>query len=223
MLTCDDDQQPRGQLSNEATRTLSSSRISLNKFRDQFTHRSRPTLNRSPSLSSVLTNTSLPNNTTDQVYWVELYIERGKDLAVKDINGTSDPYVKVYHETEEKHTTSTVYKSLNPIWNEKISFLVHDLNTTISFYVFDYDRIGRDEPMGTAKIDLYKLPVESPYSATLNLENEKRTDGKTGMLHISITITPKTGEFRDEVRDDVALAIVFMFIDQGAPFHGQAI
>ena len=204
MLTPDEDPQPRNPLSNEATRTLSTSRISLNKFREQFTHRPRPILNRSPSLSSVLTNTSLANNTTDQVYWIELYVERGKDLAIKDINGTSDPYVKVYHETEEKHTTSTVYKSLNPIWSEKISFLVHDLNTTISFFVFDYDRIGRDEPMGTAKIDLYKLPLESPYSATLNLENEKRTDGKTGMLYISVTIMPKTGEFRDEVRAEVA-------------------
>ncbi|CAF5009631.1 unnamed protein product, partial [Rotaria magnacalcarata] len=29
--------------------------------------------------------------------------------------------------------------------------------------------------------------------------NEQRNDGKTGMLKISVTLTPKSSEFRDEV------------------------
>jgi Ca2+-dependent lipid-binding protein len=176
--------------------TSTPSRKSLNKSNQ----RTRGVLNRSPSLTSIITNTSSIVTNPEIIYWIELLIERGKDLSIKDFNGTSDPYVKVYYGTEEKFITSTIYKNLNPIWNEKVSFFVYDLNIPIYFYLFDYDRIGRDESMGSTKIDLWKLPLEKIYNTTLELENEKRTDGKIGMLQISTTITSKTSEFRDEVR-----------------------
>jgi Ca2+-dependent lipid-binding protein len=176
--------------------TSTPSRMNLNKSNQ----RTREVLNRSPSLTSIITNTSSIVTNPEIIYWIELAIERGKDLSIKDFNGTSDPYVKVYYGTEEKFITSTIYKNLNPIWNEKVSFFVYDLNIPIYFYLFDYDRIGRDESMGSTKIDLWKLPLEKIYNTTLELENEKRTDGKIGMLQISVTITSKTSEFRDEVR-----------------------
>jgi len=204
MITSDDD---IPQLSNDANRALNSSRMNANKFKDQIIqHTSLP---KSPSLTSILTNTSSPTNSTEIIYLIELCIERGKDLSVKDLNGTSDPYVKVYYGTEEKYVTNTVYKNLNPIWNEKFSFFVYDLNIPIYFYIFDYDRIGRDESMGSTKIDLWKLPLEEVYNATLDLKNEKRTDGKTGTLKISINITQKTSEFRDEVRIKYILLVDF--------------
>ena len=185
----------------------SPSRKNINKL----THRTRAVLNRSPSLTSVLTNASSATTSPEIIYWIELSIERGKDLSIKDFNGTSDPYVKVHYGTEEKFVTSTIHKNLNPVWNEKVSFFVYDLNIPIYFYLFDYDRIGRDESMGSTKIDLWKLPLEKNYNASLELENEKRTDGKVGMLQISITITSKTSEFRDEVR--IKIIEVFIMID----------
>jgi Ca2+-dependent lipid-binding protein len=195
MITSDDDIPQLSQQTTESNRTLNSSRMNLNKLKDQITNRARTVLNKSPSLTSVLTNTSSP----EIVYWIEVCIERGKDLSIKDFTGTSDPYVKVCYNNEEKYTTNTIYKNLNPVWNEKFSFFVNDLNIPIYFNIYDYDRIGRDEPMGTTKIDLSKLPIEQVYNATLELENEKRADGKIGSLKISITITQKTSEFRDEI------------------------
>lgn len=194
MTTLDDDWQEAMPSTNDH------SRANVTKGKDLFAQHAPTTLNQSSSLSSVLTNTSSPtNHSLDQIYWIELTIERGKDLAIKDLNGTSDPYVKVFYGTGEKYTTNIVYKSLNPIWNEKSSFLVHDLHVPIQFQLFDYDRIGRDEAMGTAKLDLWKLPIGQSYSATLDLENEKRSDGKVGLMKIDITISPKTSEFREEV------------------------
>jgi len=166
---------------------------------------------KSSSLTSTLTNTSSSPNIPEVIYWIELCIERGKDLSIKDLNGTSDPYVKVYYGNEEKYITNTVYKNLNPIWNEKCSFFVYDLNIPIYFYLFDYDRIGRDESMGSTKLDLWKLPLEKVYNATLDLENEKRTDGKIGMLKINITITLKSSEFRDEVKIQKKICYYFIF------------
>ena len=200
MATLQDDLQAALPSTNESTRAIHSSRVNLTKLKDQLSQQTRAAPDQSSSLSSVLTNTSSPTNRSlDQIYWIELTIERGRDLAIKDLNGTSDPYVKVYYGAVEKYTTNIVYKSLNPVWNEQCSFLVHDLNVPIHFQLFDYDRIGRDEAMGTAKLDLWKLPLETSYSATLDLENEKRADGKVGMMKMSITITPKTSDFREEV------------------------
>jgi hypothetical protein len=192
----DEEQQ---QQSPEKNRTASSNRISLNKFKDQLAQRARTVITRSPSLSSLLTNTSTPPVPPEQVYWTEVLIERGKDLAVKDLNGSSDPYIKVLYGADEKYVTSIIPKNLNPVWNEKFTFFTHDLHIPLHFNIFDRDRIGRDESMGTTKIDLWKLPFNRLYSATLELENEKRNDGKNGTLKVCITLTPKTAEFRDEV------------------------
>ncbi|CAF3567717.1 unnamed protein product [Rotaria sp. Silwood1] len=187
-----------------SNRKLSSSRLSFNKFKEQLTQHARTVMTIPPALTSILTNTSSTNNNNDninieQVYWAEICIERAKDLAVKDINGSSDPYVKVLYGNKEKYITNTVSKNLNPVWNEKFIFFVHDLNIPLYFNIFDHDRIGRDDPMGTTKIDLYKVPLHKLYSATLELQDERRNDGKTGTIKISITMIPKSIEFRDEV------------------------
>jgi hypothetical protein len=197
-----------------ANRTLSSSRVNLNKFKDPRTQHTRTILHKSPSLTSILTNSSSTLCSPEIIYWIELCIERGKDLSIKDFNGTSDPYVKIYYGNEEKYITNTIHKNLNPIWNEKFSFFVYDLNIPIYFSIFDYDRIGRDESMGSTKIDLWKLPLDTVSNLTLDLENEKRTDGKNGLLKISITITLKTSEFRDEVRIKISLYLILMYFIQ---------
>jgi hypothetical protein len=185
---------------NESNRLLNSSRMGLNKFKEQFTQRARTVMTKTPSLTSVLPGSPHTPGSPDQAYWTEVFIEKGKDLSAKDIRGTSDPYVKVFYGNEEKYTTSTISKTLNPVWNEKFSIFTDDLNLPLYFYLFDHDRIGRDESMGTAKIDLWKLPFDRLYEAILELEDEKRNDGKVGALKISITITPKSVEFRNEVK-----------------------
>lgn len=192
-----------GSLNLSVEETLNNSRVTLNKFRDQLTQRARTVTSKAPSISSIFNNSNTGGpieNNPDEVYWTEICIERGADLSVKDIGGSSDPYVKVRYGTEDKFTTATVPKSLNPVWNEKFTIFTEDLNVPIYFNVFDHDRIGRDESMGWAKLELWKLPFERPYGATLELEEESRSDGKHGTLKITVTITPKSLEFRDEVR-----------------------
>ncbi|UJR10042.1 hypothetical protein I4U23_014264 [Adineta vaga] len=194
--------------STDLSRTLNNSRVTLNKFKDQLTQRARTVIPKTQSISSIFANSAPPSPTAetdpDQVYWTEILIERGTNLAVKDIGGSSDPYVKVVYGTEEKYTTATVTKSLNPVWNEKFTIFTQDLAIPLYFNIFDHDRIGRDESMGTAKLDLWKLPFERLYGASLELEEEKRNDGKNGILKVSITITPKSVEFRDEVLRNLA-------------------
>ena len=192
-----------GSLNMSVEETLNNSRVTLNKFKDQLTQRARTVMPKTPSINSIFANSTppvSPEDNPDQVYWTEICIERGNNLSVKDIGGSSDPYVKVVYGTEEKYTTSTVPKNLNPVWNEKFTVFTHDLTIPLYFNVYDHDRIGRDEEMGSTKLDLWKLPFERLYGATLELEDEKRSDGKNGTIKVGITITPKSVEFRDEVR-----------------------
>lgn len=195
---------------DEGSKLINSSRLSLNKFKDQFTQRTKTIMTKTPSLTSILTSTPSPPPAAlpEQVYWTEICIERGKDLAVKDLNGTSDPYVRAYYGTEEKYRTCTISKTLNPVWNEKFTIFTDDLNIPLYFSVFDQDRVGRDEAMGTGRLDLWRLPFDQVYPATLDLEDEGRTDGKIGTLKVNVTITPKTVEFRDEVNRERAKKIL---------------
>lgn len=163
----------------------------------------KPRRDRSPSVFTTIES---------RIYRVDLHIQQGKDLAIKDLNGTSDPYVKVFYRSTEKYTTNIVYKSLNPIWDEKCSFFVDDLTKPISFDLFDYDRIGRDEPMGSTKLDLEQIPLDTNYSIILELNNEKRSDGKIGSIQISLMISEKASDGRDEVGREASQSLWLIFI-----------
>ena len=53
-----------------------------------------------------------------------ILISQGKDLAAKDTNGLSDPYVRVTLLPDKKHRLDTKIKrrTLNPRWNETFYF-----------------------------------------------------------------------------------------------------
>lgn len=52
------------------------------------------------------------------------------------------------------HKSKTVYKNLNPQWNETFHLLIEDLFQPVQLQVYDYDRGRFDDPMGSADIDL---------------------------------------------------------------------
>lgn len=195
---------------------ITSNKMTLNRFKDHFTQRARNVMTKTPSLNSLLSNSPPTPPTPTLIICTEVCIERGKDLAVKDLNGTSDPYVRVFYSGEEQHTTEVITKSLNPVWNERVSIFTDDLSVPLCFYVYDHDRIGRDESMGTAKLDLSRIPMDRNYIATLELENEKRSDGKKGMLKVAVNITQKPIEFRDEVIEKREKFFDFDSIEKGS-------
>ena len=62
-----------------------------------------------------------------------------RDLPIKDVTGSSDPYVKVYllPDRKKKFQTKVHRKNLNPVFNETFIFRLDDfkLNIVIDFYV----------------------------------------------------------------------------------------
>lgn len=70
-------------------------------------------------------------------------IYRAEGLASADINGKSDPFIKM-NLVNQFHRTSTQYKTLNPDWNEMFHFEVYDINNSLDFLIYDEDRHGED-------------------------------------------------------------------------------
>jgi len=82
-----------------------------------------------------------------------LKIVRAKQLAAKDLGGTSDPYVRIKLLPDKKHKLETKVKrkSLNPVWNETFLFerFPYDKlkSRTIHLEVLDKDRFTSDDPI----------------------------------------------------------------------------
>jgi Ca2+-dependent lipid-binding protein len=65
----------------------------------------------------------------------------GKDLAIMDLTGSSDPYC-VFILGTQKTKSKTVQKSLNPVWNENI--MLHcSLKDTLEVQLYDEDTISK--------------------------------------------------------------------------------
>ncbi|CAG9130325.1 unnamed protein product [Plutella xylostella] len=84
---------------------------------------------------------------------------KGRNLKAMDINGSSDPYVKIclicQGKRIKKKKTTVKKNTLNPVYNEALVFdlpqeNVHDV--TLLVKVIDYDRIGPNELIGCTAI-----------------------------------------------------------------------
>ncbi|XP_076370304.1 synaptotagmin-7-like [Tachypleus tridentatus] len=95
---------------------------------------------------------------------------KARNLKAKDINGSSDPYVKVWlHRGDkrvEKKKTQVHNRTLNPVFNETFQFIVpweHIRETYLSVAVMDFDNIGRNELIGKVILSSRSGPTESKH------------------------------------------------------------
>lgn len=84
-----------------------------------------------------------------------LTLIKARNLKAKDINGKSDPYVKVWlqfgDKRIEKRKTPIFKCTLNPVFNEEFSFNVpweKIRECSLDIMVMDFDNIGRNELIG---------------------------------------------------------------------------
>ncbi|CAN6682982.1 unnamed protein product [Malus baccata var. baccata] len=79
-----------------------------------------------------------------------------RDLPAMDLNGFSDPYVKVKL-GKHKLRTKVVKKTLNPYWGEEFAFRVDDLNGELVFSVLDEDKYFNDDFVGCVRIPVSQV------------------------------------------------------------------
>jgi len=78
-----------------------------------------------------------------------------------------DPYVKIWLMNDgkkvEKKKTMIKEKTLNPEYNETFAFVVtydHIRQASLVLSVMDYDRMGRNEPIGQLVLGAKSGPIE---------------------------------------------------------------
>ncbi|KAI0488910.1 hypothetical protein KFK09_028749 [Dendrobium nobile] len=83
---------------------------------------------------------------------LRIRVVRGVNLAVRDVR-SSDPYV-VLRMGKQKLKTQVIKKTVNPEWDEELTFSVEDPSVPVKLEVYDKDRFSADDPMGDAEFDI---------------------------------------------------------------------
>eukprot|EP01132_Coremiostelium_polycephalum_P007793 gene7793-9592_t len=83
-------------------------------------------------------------------------IIKGRNFTPKDINGLADPYAITRIERQQMRT-QTVYKSLNPTWNESFTFDISKHEGYFYFLIWDEDKFKTADFMGKVTIPLTHL------------------------------------------------------------------
>ncbi|KAL7720806.1 C2 domain protein [Entamoeba marina] len=115
---------------------------------------------------------------------VTIRVIRGDALKAMDIF-TSDPFV-IVNVNNERRQTKTISRNLNPVWNESFQFFNVPVGATAYFEVIDYDRHGRNDPMGTTQTTLPLLNPGQVSSQNLPLSTK-------GTITVEISAQPKHG------------------------------
>ncbi|XP_047446791.1 multiple C2 and transmembrane domain-containing protein 1 isoform X5 [Mugil cephalus] len=139
------------------------------------------------------------------MYQLDIVLKKGKNLAIRDRTGTSDPYVKFKIAGKEVFRSKTIHKNLNPVWDERVSLLVETLKDPLYVKVFDYDFGFQDDFMGSAYLYLESLEHHSTLDVTLDLRDPQNPEHNLGSLELAVTLSPKEGDVRDAVRNTMLL------------------
>uniref|UniRef100_A0A671PGU1 Myoferlin-like n=1 Tax=Sinocyclocheilus anshuiensis TaxID=1608454 RepID=A0A671PGU1_9TELE len=112
---------------------------------------------------------------------LKVVVESAKGIPKKTL-GIPDPIAAVIFKGEKKKTKA-IDKELNPVWNEIIEFDLKgtplDSSSFIDVVVKDYETIGKDKFIGSAKISLKELAAgqtRSLPSKNIPLINEKKQE-----------------------------------------------
>ncbi|XP_060738690.1 multiple C2 and transmembrane domain-containing protein 1 isoform X2 [Tachysurus vachellii] len=142
-------------------------------------------------------NAAPPALIRPRMYQLDIVLMKGINLAIRDRGGTSDPYVKFKIAGKEVFRSKTIYKNLNPVWDEKVTLLVDSIREPLYVKVFDYDFGLQDDFMGSAYLYLESLEQHRTLDVTLDLKDPHYPEHDLGSLELAVNLTPKEGDFRD--------------------------
>eukprot|EP01098_Paradermamoeba_levis_P012268 TRINITY_DN532_c0_g1_i1.p1 TRINITY_DN532_c0_g1~~TRINITY_DN532_c0_g1_i1.p1 ORF type:complete len:1005 (-),score=313.39 TRINITY_DN532_c0_g1_i1:166-3180(-) len=121
-------------------------------------------------------------------------INKARDLESKDINGKSDPFVRVYLLPEEEGArakkkvdfeTKVIKANLNPVWNEEFRVPVSRAVTALELYVYDWDNLSPPDRIGSVIFPMTQLK-KGLQSGWFRVQKEKGDQKKRGELDLSI-------------------------------------
>ncbi|XP_076628926.1 synaptotagmin-10 [Colletes latitarsis] len=123
-----------------------------------------------------------------------------RELPVKDVTGSSDPYIKIYllPDRKKKYQTKVHRKNLNPVFNETFIFSVsyEELKERyLQFSVYDFDRFSRHDLIGQVVVKglLECTDLEQEIAYTMNILCALQERMNLGELMLSLCYLPTAG------------------------------
>eukprot|EP00003_Mantamonas_plastica_P018284 TRINITY_DN2996_c0_g1_i3.p1 TRINITY_DN2996_c0_g1~~TRINITY_DN2996_c0_g1_i3.p1 ORF type:complete len:1456 (+),score=625.75 TRINITY_DN2996_c0_g1_i3:616-4368(+) len=134
---------------------------------------------------------------------LQISVVEGRSLKPMDVklgsSGKADPYVVVSFQDQEVKT-ATVKKSLDPKWNAEFSLsLIRDLDEII-FSVYDFNTLGKPDPMGQLIIDFTSLELQHDVriSEWFELQPMEGMKDPEGSILVELCFIDSTKESADE-------------------------
>uniref|UniRef100_A0A4W5MDX8 RAS p21 protein activator 4 n=1 Tax=Hucho hucho TaxID=62062 RepID=A0A4W5MDX8_9TELE len=119
-----------------------------------------------------------------------------RDLAKKDRNGASDPFVRVRY--NGKTHESVVKKSCYPRWNESFEFELEDasMDTPLSVEVWDWDLVSKNDFLGKVLFNIHRLQSAHQEEGWFRLVPDKpkhsQHEGTLGSLRLQLRLRDET-------------------------------
>ncbi|KFU95890.1 Ras GTPase-activating protein 4, partial [Chaetura pelagica] len=121
-----------------------------------------------------------------------------RDLARKDLNGASDPFVRLRYNGRVQEST-VIKKSCYPRWNETFEFeLAEPAGEKLWVEVWDWDLVGRNDFLGKVVFSVPGLEAAGQEEGWFRLQPEKskpREDehrGSLGSLQLQVKLRDET-------------------------------
>ncbi|CAH7256811.1 Rasa4 [Phodopus roborovskii] len=119
-----------------------------------------------------------------------------RDLAPKDRNGASDPFVRVHYNGRTRET-SVVKKSCYPRWNETFEFdLEEGAAEALSVEAWDWDLVSRNDFLGKVVVNVQRLCSAQQEEGWFRLQPDRsksrRGEGNLGSLQLEVRLRDET-------------------------------
>ncbi|MEJ1272655.1 RAS p21 protein activator 4 [Cricetulus griseus] len=119
-----------------------------------------------------------------------------RDLAPKDRNGASDPFVRVHYNGRTRET-SVVKKSCFPRWNETFEFDLEEGSAeALSVEAWDWDLVSRNDFLGKVVVNIQRLCSAQQEEGWFRLQPDqsksRRGEGNLGSLQLEVRLRDDT-------------------------------
>uniref|UniRef100_A0A672HNS7 Multiple C2 domains, transmembrane 2b n=1 Tax=Salarias fasciatus TaxID=181472 RepID=A0A672HNS7_SALFA len=123
------------------------------------------------------------------VGFLQIKVIRAADLLAADLNGKSDPFC-VLELANNRLQTHTVYKSLNPEWNQVFTLPVRDVHDALLVTLFDEDGDKAPDFLGKVAIPLLSIRRGQQITFPLRKEDLGRLTKGSITLELEVIFNP---------------------------------
>jgi len=117
-----------------------------------------------------------------ELYVLEIELKSASNLVAADLNGKSDPFLKVLA-NGQSYSTKTIEKTLNPVFNERTQFCFFEPLNEIKFEVWDWDQSFKNDKIGTCSLNTSNFfqSGNKGFSGDINLQGVK-----SGKINVTV-------------------------------------